>query len=150
MAAAEVESVTHRFLTSLGRGTEWDAEEFDTIASVIGCFKFGIFTTVLESKYAKDVDEGGMREAIGDVHDYYVLDVLKKVSIQMWAYNKEGQKGGQGVQFFGLMEEVCFHHAHNQKLASVVLAGVRGPQPLNQRPPRGIQKCNLLQPKRAI
>lgn len=78
MAAAEVESVTHRFLTSLGRGTEWDAEEFDTIASVIGCFKFGIFTTVLESKYAKDVDEGGMREAIGDVHDYYVLDVLKK------------------------------------------------------------------------
>ena len=47
MAAAEVESVTHRFLTSLGRGTEWDAEEFDTIASVIGCFKFGIFTTGL-------------------------------------------------------------------------------------------------------
>ena len=88
MAAAEVESVTHRFLTSLGRGTEWDAEEFDTIASVIGCFKFGIFTTVLESKYAKDVDEGGMREAIGDVHDYYVLDVLKKVTIQMWAYNR--------------------------------------------------------------
>ena len=44
-----------------------------------GCFKFGIFTTVLESKYAKDVDEGGMREAVSDVHDYYVLDVLKKV-----------------------------------------------------------------------
>lgn len=78
MAAAEVEAVAHRFMTSLGRGTEWDAEEFDSVASVIQAFKFGIFVTVLESKYAKDVDEGGMREAVTDIHDYYVLDVVKK------------------------------------------------------------------------
>ena len=80
MAAAEVENLVHRFLTSLGRGTDWDAEEFDSIASVIPAFKFGILITVMESKYAKDVDEGGVREAITDVHDYFVLDVLKKVS----------------------------------------------------------------------
>ena len=50
MAAVEVEAVAHRFMTSLGRGTEWDAEEFDSIASVIPAFNFGIFVTVLESK----------------------------------------------------------------------------------------------------
>ena len=79
MAAGEVENVAHRFLTSLGRGTEWDPEDFDSVAAVIQAFKFGIFLTILESKYAKDVDEGGMIEAITDIHDYFVIDVIKKV-----------------------------------------------------------------------
>ena len=79
MAAGEVENVAHRFLTSLGRGTEWDPEEFDSVAAVIQAFKFGIFITILESKYAKDVDEGGMREATTDIHDYFVIDAIKKV-----------------------------------------------------------------------
>ena len=35
--------------------------------------------TVLESKYARDVDDGGIREAVRDVHDLYLLDVVKKV-----------------------------------------------------------------------
>ena len=42
-------------------------------------FKFGIVVTVLESKYAKDVDAGGLREAVKDVHDFFLLDVVKKV-----------------------------------------------------------------------
>ena len=45
---------------------------------MIAAFKFGIFVTVLESKYAKDLDEGGMREAIRDIHDYFVKDAVKK------------------------------------------------------------------------
>ena len=45
---------------------------------MIPAFKFGIFITVLESKYAKDLDEGGMREAIRDIHDYFVKDIIKK------------------------------------------------------------------------
>ena len=32
----------------------------------------------MEGKYAKDLDEGGMREAIKDIHDYFVKDVVKK------------------------------------------------------------------------
>ena len=80
-------------MSSLGQGAEWDPEEFDSVVEMIAAFKFGIFLTVLESKYAKDVDEGGMREAIGDVHDYYVLDVLKKVTIQIWASIQESRKG---------------------------------------------------------
>ena len=29
----------------------------------------------------RDVDEGGMREAVRDVHDFFLLDVVKKVSL---------------------------------------------------------------------
>ena len=36
------------------------------------------FFAVLESKYAKDLDEGGSREAIKDIHDYFVKDIIKK------------------------------------------------------------------------
>ena len=79
MAAAEVESAAYRFMSSLGQGPDWDPEEFDSVAEVIPAFKFGIFVTVLESKYAKDLDQGGMREAVRDIHDYFVDDVVKKV-----------------------------------------------------------------------
>lgn len=27
----------------------------------------------------RDIDEGGMREAIKDIHDFFLLDVVKKV-----------------------------------------------------------------------
>jgi len=78
MAAGEVENVAHRFLTSLGRGTEWDPEDFDSVAAVIPAFKFGIFLTIMEEKYAKEVDEGGLKEAVSDIHDYFIKDVIKK------------------------------------------------------------------------
>ena len=65
-------------MTSLGQGPDWDPEEFDSVVEVIPAFKFGIFVTVLESKYAKDLDEGGMRESIRDIHDYFVKDCIKK------------------------------------------------------------------------
>ncbi len=78
MAAGEVENVAYQFMMNLGRGIEWDPEEFDAVASVIPAFKFGIFVTVLESKYAKDVDAGGLKEAVKDVHDLFLLDVVKK------------------------------------------------------------------------
>ena len=79
MAAGEVENAAYHFVMSLGRGSEWDPEEFDSVASVIPAFKLGIFVTVLESKYAREVDDGGIREAVRDVHDFYLLDVIKKV-----------------------------------------------------------------------
>ena len=53
MAAGEVEHAAYRFMVSLGRGDEWDPEEFDSVARVIHAFKFGIFLTVLESKYTR-------------------------------------------------------------------------------------------------
>ena len=39
---------------------------------------YKLFFAVLESKYAKDLDEGGSREAIKDIHDYFVKDIIKK------------------------------------------------------------------------
>lgn len=81
MAAGEVENAAYQFMMTLGRGTEWDPEEFDAMAHVIPAFKFGIFLTVLESKYANDVDEGCIFEAVRDVHDHYLRDVIKKVSL---------------------------------------------------------------------
>ena len=39
MAAGEVENAAYQFMMSLGRGSEWDPEEFDSVASVIPAFK---------------------------------------------------------------------------------------------------------------
>eukprot|EP00095_Tigriopus_kingsejongensis_P012626 maker-scaffold407_size180809-snap-gene-0.29 protein:Tk12626 transcript:maker-scaffold407_size180809-snap-gene-0.29-mRNA-1 annotation:"differentially expressed in fdcp 6-like protein" len=78
MAAGEVENAAYQFMMNLGRGMDWDPEEFDCVASVIPVFKFGIFLTVLESKYAIDVDEGCIIEAVRDVHDHYLRDVVRK------------------------------------------------------------------------
>ena len=83
MAAGEVENVAYQFMMNLGQGSDWDPEDFDSVASVITAFKFGIVVTVLESKYATDVDEGGMREAVRDIHDYFLLDVVKKVLVEI-------------------------------------------------------------------
>ena len=35
MAAGEVENVAYQFMMNLGRGVEWDPEEFDAVAAVI-------------------------------------------------------------------------------------------------------------------
>ena len=45
MAATEVESAIFRFMSSLGQGTDWDPEEFDSICEMIPAFKFGILVT---------------------------------------------------------------------------------------------------------
>ncbi len=91
MAAGEVENAAYQFMMSLGRGSDWDPEEFDTVASVIVAFKLGIFVTVLESKYARDADEGGLREAVRDVHDFFLTDVVKKVSDMCTCLLNEGK-----------------------------------------------------------
>ena len=41
MAAGEVENVAYQFMMNLGRGVEWDPEEFDAVAAVIPAFKVG-------------------------------------------------------------------------------------------------------------
>jgi len=78
MAAREVEVVFQQFLTCLGTNETWDPEQFDQVVSVMPVFKFSIFLAVLESKYAKDLDTATLEEAIKDLNDYFLLDVIKK------------------------------------------------------------------------
>jgi len=65
-------------LSCLGTGDSWEPEQFDQIVSVMPIFKFSIFLAVLESKYAKDIDSCTLDEAVKDLQDFFLLDVIKK------------------------------------------------------------------------
>ena len=103
MAAAEVESVVHQLVAGIGREEEWDPEQFDSVVSVIPAFKFSIFLAVIESKwvflsivlpvfavlvvfqvltlysrYARDVDKETLEEAVKEVSDMFLEDVIRK------------------------------------------------------------------------
>jgi len=78
MAAAEVETVCHQFVLGIGREEDWDPEEFDCVVSVIPAFKFSIFLAVLESKYAKDIDQDTLGEAVKELADMFLTDVIRK------------------------------------------------------------------------
>jgi len=78
MAAAEVEAVVHKLVAGIGREEEWDPEQFDSVVSVIPAFKFSIFLAVVESKYARDVDKETLEEAVKEVADMFLEDVIRK------------------------------------------------------------------------
>ena len=78
LAASEVEIITRQFMAGLGKADDWDPEEFDLVVSVIPAFKFSIFLAVIESKYAIDIDRETLSEAVKDLHDMFLLDVIKK------------------------------------------------------------------------
>ena len=78
LAASEVEIITRQFMAGLGKADDWDPEEFDLVVSVIPAFKFSIFLAVIESKYAIDNERDTLSEAVKDLHDMFLLDVIKK------------------------------------------------------------------------
>ena len=78
LAASEVETIVHQFMTGMGQGEDWDPEEFDSVVSVIPAFKFSIFLAVIESKYARNIDSETLIETVKDLHDMFILDVIKK------------------------------------------------------------------------
>jgi len=78
LAASEVETIAYQFVSEIGKGEDWDPEEFDSVVSVIPAFKFSIFLAVIESKYARDIDSETLIEAVKDLHDMFLLDVIKK------------------------------------------------------------------------
>ena len=78
LAASEVEIIAKQFMIGLGKSDDWDPEEFDCVVSLIPAFKFSIFLAVIESKYAIDNDSDTLIEAVKELHDYFILDVIKK------------------------------------------------------------------------
>ena len=82
LAASEVEIIAKQLMAGLGRSEDWDPEEFDCVVSVIPAFKFSIFLAVIESKYAINNDNDTLEEAVKELHDYFILDVIKKGKIK--------------------------------------------------------------------
>merc|ERR1719472_574575 len=70
-------SMTARNIENLKAGMQ-DPEQFDSVVSVIPAFKFSIFLAVIESKYARDVDKETLEEAVKEVADMFLTDVIRK------------------------------------------------------------------------
>ncbi|XP_015597393.1 differentially expressed in FDCP 6 homolog [Cephus cinctus] len=78
MHADELAQVASQLVTSLG--LNWDANDFSALSAAIGTFRFPTFLAVLESKYSGGgaLDTAALTEAIDDLHQIYVNDVIKK------------------------------------------------------------------------
>ncbi|XP_011506408.1 PREDICTED: switch-associated protein 70-like [Ceratosolen solmsi marchali] len=78
MHSDEVAQVASQLVTSLGLC--WDATDFSALSAAIGTFRFPTFLAVLESKYSGggSLDIDGLTEAIDDLYQTYVEDVIKK------------------------------------------------------------------------
>jgi hypothetical protein len=72
--------VASLFVSSLGR--EWEGRGFEELAAALKSeFRFAVFLAVLEGRYAAGVEPAALREAVKEVYDVFVDDVIKKVCI---------------------------------------------------------------------
>ncbi|XP_047358027.1 differentially expressed in FDCP 6-like isoform X1 [Vespa velutina] len=78
MHTDEVAQVASHLVTSLG--LQWDAADFAALSAAIGTFRFPTFLAVLESKYSggRTLDNIALTEAIDDLHQIYIENVVKK------------------------------------------------------------------------
>ncbi|KAG7208916.1 hypothetical protein KM043_015096 [Ampulex compressa] len=78
MHGDEVARVASHLVTSLG--LQWDGADFSALSMAIGMFRFPTFLAVLESKYSGggSLDTVALREAIDDLYQIYVENVVKK------------------------------------------------------------------------
>nr|CAD7394255.1 unnamed protein product [Timema cristinae] len=86
LAAPEVGNVAAQLVASLG--LEWDAPDFDALSSAICAFRFSTFLAVLESKYSGSgmVEQEGLEEAVQDMYQTFLHDVIKKGHVQKRGY----------------------------------------------------------------
>ncbi|GLH07654.1 Uncharacterized protein GBIM_13108, partial [Gryllus bimaculatus] len=76
---AEVGAVASQLVTSLGLA--WDAADFEALAQALGAFRFPTFLALLETRLAgapAAEDPAGLREAVEELHQTFLLDVLKQ------------------------------------------------------------------------
>lgn len=76
LPAEEVAFIAQSFVLALGR--DWDQNDFEQIAQVIPTFKFPVFLALLETRYAQNVESAGLKEAIQELNDMFIKDVIKK------------------------------------------------------------------------
>ncbi|XP_063223560.1 differentially expressed in FDCP 6 homolog [Bacillus rossius redtenbacheri] len=84
--AAEVGGVAKQLVTSLG--LDWDATDFEALSGAILVFRFSTFLAVLESKYCGggSLEPEGLREAVHDLYQTFLQDVIKKGLLQKRGY----------------------------------------------------------------
>ncbi|KAK7870719.1 hypothetical protein R5R35_009871 [Gryllus longicercus] len=84
---AEVGAVASQLVTSLGLA--WDAADFEALAQALGAFRFPTFLALLETRLAgapAAEDPAGLREAVEELHQTFLLDVLKQGVLQKRGY----------------------------------------------------------------
>ncbi|CAM1301328.1 DEF6 (predicted), partial [Pycnogonum litorale] len=77
MVADEVEHVAKTFMHALGCES-WDSVDFSEIAQVLPTFRFSVLVGLLETRYAVNFEVAGLTEAIQEIFDFFVEDVIKK------------------------------------------------------------------------
>ncbi|KAL7303628.1 hypothetical protein TKK_0003774 [Trichogramma kaykai] len=93
MHSDEVARIASQLASSLGLC--WDPADFNALSAAIGTFRFSTFLAVLESKYSGDgnLDIDGVIEAIEDLYQTYVEDVIKKGYLMKKGYLLPTLKG---------------------------------------------------------
>ncbi|XP_015523917.1 switch-associated protein 70-like [Neodiprion pinetum] len=78
MHSNEVAQISSQLVTSLG--LHWDSSDFAELSAALTAFRFPTFLAVLESKYSGGgtLDTAAVAEAIDDLYQIYVNDVIKK------------------------------------------------------------------------
>lgn len=78
MHFSEVGKIISEMRSSLG--LEWDAFEFENMASSVKAFRFASFLALVETRYLGDesVEIDGLVEAVQEIFRTYLQDVLKK------------------------------------------------------------------------
>uniref|UniRef100_T1J5D9 Large ribosomal subunit protein P2 n=1 Tax=Strigamia maritima TaxID=126957 RepID=T1J5D9_STRMM len=84
MPADEVAFVAKSFVLAFGHN--WDKTDFDQIGLAIPTFRFPVFLALLETRYAQNVETAALIEAVQELYDAFIKDVIKKGSL-----SKRGQ-----------------------------------------------------------
>ena len=80
MESAEVEQIINEFTALIG--IDWDINDWKLLTEAVPIWRFPVFLALLESRWAKDVEEILLKEAVKEIYDIYVCDVLKKVNMK--------------------------------------------------------------------
>lgn len=78
MSIVEVREVTKQLVIQLGR--EWDAKDFNQLATVITSFTFPVFLTFLEGRYIQDTETPAINQAVDEIYGSFVDQIMKRVS----------------------------------------------------------------------
>jgi hypothetical protein len=74
----EMSRVSSLFVNSVGK--QWEGKGFNDLAAALKSeFKFSVFLAVLEGRYATGVEAAALKEAVQEVYDVFIDDVIKKV-----------------------------------------------------------------------